>query len=43
MIPFSDPSASYKAQKKEIDLAIQRVLDSGCFVLGKEVKLFEKE
>jgi dTDP-4-amino-4,6-dideoxygalactose transaminase len=36
MIPFSDPSAFYLAHKKEIDEAIQRVLDSGWFVLGKE-------
>ena len=43
MIPFSDPSASYQAHKKEIDEAIQRVLDSGWFVLGKEVDAFEKE
>jgi dTDP-4-amino-4,6-dideoxygalactose transaminase len=43
MIPFSDPSASYRAHKKEIDEAIQRVLDSGWFVLGKEVESFEKE
>ena len=43
MIPFSDPSASYQAHKKEIDQAIQRVLDSGWFVLGKEVEIFEKE
>ena len=44
MIPFSDPSASYLAHKKsEIDQAIQRVLDSGWFVLGKEVDAFEKE
>jgi dTDP-4-amino-4,6-dideoxygalactose transaminase len=43
MIPFSDPSASYRAHKKEIDEAIQRVLDSGWFVLGKEVEDFEKE
>jgi dTDP-4-amino-4,6-dideoxygalactose transaminase len=43
MIPFSDPSASYQAHKKEIDQAIQRVLDSGWFVLGKEVETFEKE
>ena len=43
MIPFSDPSASYQAHKKEIDEAIQRVLDSGWFVLGKEVENFEKE
>ena len=43
MIPFSDPSASYKAHKKEIDLAIERVLKSGWFVLGQEVEAFEKE
>ena len=43
MIPFSDPSASYLAHKKEIDDAMQRVLDSGWFVLGKEVNTFEKE
>ena len=43
MISFSDPSASYHAHKKEIDEAIQRVLDSGWFVLGKEVDAFEKE
>jgi dTDP-4-amino-4,6-dideoxygalactose transaminase len=43
MIPFSDPSASYLAHKREIDDAMQRVLDSGWFVLGKEVDTFEKE
>ena len=43
MIPFSDPSASYQAHKNEIDEAVQRVLDSGWFVLGKEVDAFEKE
>ena len=43
MIPFSDPLASYQAHKEEIDQAIQRVLESGWFVLGKEVDAFEKE
>ena len=43
MIPFSDPSASYKSYKSQIDLAIKRVLDSGWYVLGGEVKLFENE
>ena len=43
MIPFSDPSASYQVHKKEIDEAIQRVLDSGWFVLGKEINTFENE
>ena len=43
MIPFGDPSASYQAHKMEIDEAIQRVLDSGWYVLGKEVNAFEEE
>jgi dTDP-4-amino-4,6-dideoxygalactose transaminase len=43
MIPFSEPSASYLAHKNEIDQAIQRVLESGWFVLGREVETFEKE
>ena len=43
MIPFCNPSASYKAHKSEIDQAIKRVLDSGFYVLGKEVDAFEKE
>ena len=43
MIPFSDPSASYKSHKEEIDQAIKRVLDSGWYVLGNEVGNFEKE
>jgi dTDP-4-amino-4,6-dideoxygalactose transaminase len=42
MIPFGDPHASYLEHKKEIDLAIQKVLDSGWYVLGKEVKVFEE-
>ena len=43
MIPFSDPFASYRAHKAEIDRAIQHVLDSGWYVLGSEVEEFEKE
>ena len=43
MIPFSDPSASYHAHKSDIDQAINRVLDSGWYVLGSEVDGFEKE
>jgi dTDP-4-amino-4,6-dideoxygalactose transaminase len=43
MIPFSDPSASYKSHKGEIDQAIRRVLDSGWYVLGQEVESFEQE
>ena len=43
MIPFGDPSASYQAHKSEIDQAINRVLDSGWYVLGTEVDAFEQE
>lgn len=43
MIPFSDPFASYKLHKSEIDQAVMRVLDSGWYVLGEEVEKFEKE
>jgi dTDP-4-amino-4,6-dideoxygalactose transaminase len=43
MIPFSDPSASYQSHKDEIDQAIRRVLDSGWYVLGREVESFEQE
>ena len=43
MIPCGDPSASYQANKSEIDLAIKRVLNSGWYVLGTEVDAFEKE
>ena len=43
MIPFGDPSASYQAKKSEIDQVINRVLDSGWYVLGSEVEAFEKE
>ena len=43
MIPFGDPSASYQAHKSEIDQAIKRVLDSGWYVLGREVDAFEQE
>jgi dTDP-4-amino-4,6-dideoxygalactose transaminase len=43
MIPFGDPSASYHTHKSEIDQAIKRVLDSGWYVLGTEVDVFEEE
>ena len=43
MIPFLDIAAAYRELKAEIDAAIQRVLDSGCFILGPEVEAFEKE
>jgi dTDP-4-amino-4,6-dideoxygalactose transaminase len=42
-IPQSDPKASYLAHKTRIDAAIQRVLESGWYILGKEVEAFERE
>ncbi len=38
----SYPKDEYSALKKPIQQAIQRVLDSGVYVLGKEVTLFEQ-
>jgi len=43
MILCSNPLAQYQAHKAEIDLAIQRVLDHGRYVLGEEVEAFESE
>jgi hypothetical protein len=41
-IPQTDPRAGYLAQKQAIDAAIARVLDSGQYILGREVESFEK-
>lgn len=43
MILCSNPKAQYLSHKKEIDDAISRVLKSGRYILGEEVKEFEKE
>lgn len=43
MIPFTDFTREYKAIKKEINGAINRVLNRGWFVLGPEVENFEKK
>lgn len=43
MIPQTDPKAGYLAQKSDIDAAIARVLASGWYILGDEVKTFEAE
>lgn len=42
MIKFVDFKKRYKQNKKDIDFAIGRVLESGSFILGKELKKFEK-
>ncbi|MES1185497.1 MAG: DegT/DnrJ/EryC1/StrS family aminotransferase [Myxococcales bacterium] len=43
MILCSNPKAQYLAHQADIDAAIQRVLASGYYVLGTEVKAFESE
>lgn len=42
-IPQCNPKAGYDAQRSEINSAIASVLNSGQYILGKEVNLFEKE
>ena len=43
MIPQANPKAGYLAQKAGIDAAIHRVLESGWYILGREVQEFEQE
>jgi len=40
-IPFGDLKRHYAGIKNEIDRAVQRVLDSGWYILGGELKSFE--
>jgi dTDP-4-amino-4,6-dideoxygalactose transaminase len=42
-IPQTDPKAGYLAAKTDIDAAVARVLESGWYILGKEVAAFEAE
>jgi len=43
MILCSNPKAQYLSYKNDIDAAISRVLDSGWYILGDEVKKFEED
>jgi len=43
MIPFLDLKAAYLELKNELDAAYQRVMNSGWYILGKEVESFERE
>jgi dTDP-4-amino-4,6-dideoxygalactose transaminase len=43
MILCSNPALQYLSYQKEIDAAIKQVLQSGWFILGKQVKAFEEE
>ena len=42
-IAFQDLKKLHKRYKSEIEMSIRRVLDSGWFILGKEVEGFERE
>ena len=41
-VPFLDIKAGYIELKDELDAASQRVLDSGWYILGEEVQVFER-
>ena len=43
MINFFDLGAAYQELREQIDEAIQRVLNSGWYILGSEVESFESE
>ncbi len=43
MIPVANPFAQFKAREEEIRKAMERVLKSGWYILGNEVRLFEEE
>lgn len=42
-VPFLDVGATYRELKVDIDLAMTRVLESGVFIQGEEVRQFETE
>ena len=42
-IPFLDLRAAYLEIKEELDVAYQRVIESGRYILGNEVEAFEEE
>jgi dTDP-4-amino-4,6-dideoxygalactose transaminase len=42
-VPFTNLLAGYQELKTEIDESISRVLDSGQYILGTELELFEEE
>jgi len=43
VVPQTDPGASYRAARDEIDAAVRRVLESGWYILGEEGRAFERE
>ena len=43
MIPWALPLAQYQAHRSSIQSAITRVLESGMYILGEEVRSFERD
>ena len=43
MVPQANPGAGYRALRTEIDTAVARVLESGWYILGQEIRAFEAE
>src|SRR5215203_4026913 len=42
-VPFLDLKATYLESKEELDAAYRRVMESGWYILGREVRAFEEE
>jgi dTDP-4-amino-4,6-dideoxygalactose transaminase len=42
-VPFLDVGATYRECRSEVDVAVRRTLESGWYILGKEVTKFEDE
>jgi dTDP-4-amino-4,6-dideoxygalactose transaminase len=42
-IPFLELAPAYRELREELDAAYQRVMESGWFILGREVEAFESE
>lgn len=43
MILCGNPLAQYKTHKAEIDAAVAKVMERGCYIISEEVKAFEAE
>jgi dTDP-4-amino-4,6-dideoxygalactose transaminase len=43
LVSMANPGANYRESKRQIDAAIERVLNSGFYILGPEVASFESE
>lgn len=42
-VPFLDLNATHNELREELEIAFQRVLNSGCFILGPELEALETE